>query len=273
MTRQLPTVCLTAALLACCTSLDQPRLVQNGGEERSSEDLAKKTQNPVSDLISLPFQNNINFDVGPGNDVQNVLNIQPVVPVKLTAAWTLINRAIAPVIYQPELVAGQGSEFGLGDINYTGFLSPSDSGEVIWGVGPVVSFPTATDSQLGPRRWGLGASAVALTMPGRWVVGGLINNVWSVGGSDRPDVNQMLLQPFVNYNFEGGWYLSAAPIVTANWEASSSQRWTVPIGGGGGKIFRIGKQPMNAQVQAFYNLEHPDLGPEWTLRLQLQFIF
>lgn len=243
-------------------------------EEEGTADLAKKTQNPVSDLISLPLQNNINFGVGRGDDVQNMLNIQPVIPLKLSEDWNLITRTIVPVIYQPELVRGTGSEFGLGDINATLFLSPAKPGKVIWGVGPIFSFPTATDKVLGTDKWSAGPSAVALMIRGPWVVGALASNLWSYAGDDdRENVNQFLLQYFVNYNLPQGWYISSAPIITANWKADGGDVWTVPFGGGVGKIFRIGKQPMNAQVQAFYNVAKPDNGPDWTLRLQLQFLF
>jgi hypothetical protein len=127
---------------------------------------------------------------------------------------------------------------------------------------------------LGTDQWSAGPSAVALTIRGPWVVGALANNLWSYAGEDdREGVNQFLLQYFINYNLPQGWYISSAPIVTANWKADSGNTWTVPFGGGVGKIFRIGKQPMNAQVQAFYNAVKPDNGPDWTLRLQLQFLF
>jgi hypothetical protein len=107
-----------------------------------------------------------------------------------------------------------------------------------------------------------------------WVIGVLANNIWSyTGDDDQPDVNQFLLNYFINYNLPQGWYISSAPIITANWKADSGNKWTVPFGGGVGKIFRVGKQPMNAQVQAFYNMDKPDNGPDWTLRLQLQFLF
>ena len=239
-----------------------------------NEDLAKQTQNPVADLISLPFQNNINFNLGPHDRTQNILNIQPVVPFNLTQKWNLITRTIAPVIYQPDITQSSGGEFGLGDINMTFFLSPRKAGKVVWGVGPIISLPTATDKTLGTDKWSAGPSIVALTMPGPWVIGFLANNIWSFAGDDdRDDVNQFLFQYFVNYNFQGGWYLSSSPINTANWEADDGNKWTVPIGGGGGKLFRVGKQPINFQTQAFYNVEKPDFGPDWQLRLQLQFLF
>ena len=236
--------------------------------------LAKKTQNPVSDLISVPFQNNFNFNVGPDNDMQYLLNIQPVYPMNLNEKWNLINRLIIPIINQPELVPGMGDEFGLGDIQYQGYLSPAKPGKVVWGVGPVLSFPTASDEVLGTEQWSAGPGAVVLTIRGPWVIGALINNIWSFAGDDdRADVNQGLLQYFINYNFPGGLYLTTAPIITANWEADSDNMWTVPFGGGIGKILRIGKLPINTQVAAYYNVEHPDNGPEWQARFQFQFLF
>jgi len=233
------------------------------------EDLAKKTQNPVADMISLPFQNNFNFGVGPDNDLQYVLNIQPVWPFKLTEDWNLITRTILPVIYQPELAPGFGDEFGLGDTLFTGFLSPRKPGKLIWGAGPAVLIPTSTDESLGVGQWGLGPSGVVLTMQGPWVYGALVNNVWSFEG----DYNAMLIQPFINYNFPSHWYVCSSPIVTANWEADSDNQWTVPIGGGAGKVFHLGKQPVNCQAQVFYNLETPDGGPNWQLRIQFQLLF
>jgi len=246
------------------------------GQEGGESDLAKKTQNPVSDLISLPFQNNTNFGIGPHDRTQNVLNIQPVIPFSLSEKWNIITRTIVPYIYQPDITKNSGGELGIGDINTTLFLSPASPGKIIWGAGPIFSFPTTTNEKLGTEKWCIGPSAVALTMHGPWVAGVLINNVWSFAGrSDRANVNQMLIQYFINYNLKKGWYLSSAPIITANWKADGDDTWLVPFGGGVGKVFKIGKQPMNASVQAFYNAIHPDDAPypNWTLRLQLQFLF
>ena len=264
---------ITIRLLAAIVVLS---LTAFHGDVRADDQaaLAQAAQNPVANMISLPLQNNTNFGVGPGDDTQNILNIQPVIPVSLSDNWNLITRTIAPVIYQPEMVPGTGSEFGLGDINTTLFFSPAKPGKLIWGLGPAFSFPTATDDVLGTDKWSAGPSAVALTIHGPWVIGGLASNLWSYAGDDdRADVNQFLFQYFINYNMADGWYLSSAPIITANWEADSGNQWTIPFGGGVGKIFKIGKQAMNAQMQAFYNVEKPDGGADWTLRLQLQFLF
>jgi len=235
-------------------------------------DLAKAAQNPVGDLISLPFQNNMNFDVGPAERTQDVLNIQPVWPITLSKNWNLITRTILPVISQP--APGPDRTTGLGDLNFTGFISPKIPGKVIWGVGPAFIFPTATDDVLGTGKWSAGPSVVVLTMPGQWVIGGLISNVWSVAGDDdRGKVNSFLAQYFINYNYPSRWYLTSAPIITANWEADSGEQWTVPFGGGFGKVFSIGRQPININTQVFYNVEKPTFGADWQWRFQLQFLF
>jgi hypothetical protein len=162
---------------------------------------------------------------------------------------------------------------GLGDINHSAYFSPAGSGPVIWGVGPSLTIPTATSDNIGTEKWSAGPAAVALAQPGPWVVGSLVRQLWSFAGDGDQDVSQLLIQPFVNYNMDDGWYLVSSPVVTANWEADDDNTWTVPVGGGFGKIFRIGNQPINAQVQGFYNVERPQYGPEWIMRFQLQFLF
>lgn len=244
-----------------------------GGGEESQEALAKAAQNPVAKLISVPFQNNFNFGIGPNNAMQYVLNIQPVIPFSLSKNWNLITRTIMPIINMPSPAPGVASASGLGDINPTLFLSPANSGKFIWGVGPTFILPTATDGALGSGKWCAGPAVVALTMHGHWVIGALVNNQWSFAGYGSQDVSAMLVQPFINYNLPKGWYLTSAPIITSNWKASSSDRWTVPVGGGVGKIQRFGKLPLNIQIGAYYNVETPDNGADWQLRFQVQFLF
>ncbi|MGI9626798.1 MAG: neuromedin U [Longimicrobiales bacterium] len=233
-------------------------------------DLAKQTQNPVGDLISIPLQNNFNGGFGEDDAVFYNLNIQPVYPAGLSEDWSLINRAIIPILDAPAPVdAG-----GLGDIQYQWYLTPAQPGAFVWGVGAVVQLPTATDAALGSDKWSVGPGVVGLSVSGPWVVGAVLNNIWSIAGNaDRSDVNQMLLQVFVNYNLPSGLYLTSSPVITSNWEAPSGQRWTVPVGGGVGKILRLGKLPLNTQLQFYYNLEAPDIGPDWQTRFQVQFLF
>lgn len=229
----------------------------------SETELAKKAQNPVADLISLPFQYNLAFETGPHSRRMHTLNIQPVVPIHLNEEWNLIWRTILPVTGWPDGGRDQ-NEFGLGDLNTTLFLSPAKPGKVIWGLGPILQFPTGADPVLGSGKWGAGPSAVLVTMQGPWVIGSLVSNTWSYAGlSNREDVNQFLLQPFINYNLPKGWYLAFSPIITANWKADRDQRWTVPVGGGVGRVFQIGRQPVSFSVAAYYNVERPDLASVW----------
>ena len=238
-------------------------------------DIAKAAQNPVASLISLPFQNNLNFGVGPKGEQQDVLDIEPVIPFRLTDDWNLITRTIVPVIYEPYVGPGAGNTEGLGDGQLAMYFSPAaPMKSVIWGIGPVISFPTASERYLGQGKFSAGISAVALTSRGPWLFGLLITDVTSVAGEgDRRDVHQFLSQPFVNFNFPHGWYLTSSPIMTANWKTPADNRWTVPIGGGGGKILSIGKQHINAYIQAFDNVVRPSEAGNWTLRVQVQLLF
>jgi hypothetical protein len=284
--RRLVTVAsvIAAVLLANPLRAEQAATPASGGEE-SNSDLAKKTQNPVADLISVPFQNNLNFNTGPEKRSVWDLNIQPVIPIHLTDDWNLITRTIVPIINQPPLAPGIDQATGLGDINPSFFLSPSGSKEFIWGIGPTFTFPTASNRLLGMGKWSMGPAAVALTMQGPWVAGALINNQWSFAGWGPTRVNALLLQPFVNYNFGEGWYLTSSPILTANWVASSGDKWTVPLGAGGGRLFRLrelpggenlgklGALPVNTQLQAFYNVVRPDDAATWQLRVEITFLF
>jgi hypothetical protein len=248
--------------------------------------LAKATQNPVASLISLPLQNNANFGIGPYNRTGDIFNIQPVIPMKLSEKVMLITRVIQPIVWQPYAQQPTGGQFGFGDMNPTFFLSPANAGKIIYGVGPAFLLPTATSPQTGQGKFGLGPSVVTLMQPGHWTVGVLINNIFSVAGSShRPDVNQMLLQWFVNYNMKKGYYLTSGPIVTANWNATGGGEastgndttggnvWVVPFGGGIGQIRRLGPQPINWTVQFYGNAIHPQGGSPWSFKLQVALLY
>ncbi|MBW2678739.1 MAG: neuromedin U [Deltaproteobacteria bacterium] len=247
---------------------------QGGGDLRSA------VQNPISSLISLPFK--FSFDYGAPNGEASFLNIQPVVPVTV-GNWNLVNRAIIPLIDSPGEVAGTpnipnpipgNGATGLGDINYSLYFSPVKYDKAIWGLGPSITMPSATDDQLGSDKWSAGPTGIVLFQPKWGTIGGLARHLWSFAGdSDRADVNQSLFEPFVNYNLPQGWYLIADIIITANWEADSSNRWTVPLGGGAGKLFNIGKQVMNIRSEVYYNVKKPNSAPDWQWGFTVQFLF
>jgi len=251
---------------------DQKPATAESEEDRTAA-LAKAAQNPVANLISFPLQNNTAFGIGPYERAQNVLNIQPVIPFHISEKWNLITRTILPVVWQPNDQPTQGW-FGFGDLNPSLFLSPAKPGKLIWGVGPAFVFPTASAEQLGQGKFSLGPSVVVLSTPGHWVLGALVNNVWSVAGPhERAVVNQMLLQWFVNYNMKKGWYFTTSPIITADWRAPSGNQAVVPFGGGMGRIMKIGFQPVNITGQFYGNAVHPSGASPWSMRLQIQLLF
>jgi hypothetical protein len=266
------------------TASDKPEAKPTEGAPGKA-DLATAAQNPIASTIRLPLESTFHFGAGPKYEAAYVLNIQPVLPVKLNDDWNVVFRPIIPVGYIPGevrgiagitgLPPGQADDaFGLGDINLTPFFSPSAGGEFVWGAGPSISFPTASDPQLGSGKWSAGPSAVGMWIKKPWLVGALVQHLWSFAGDgDRRNVNNTLFQPFVNYNLDDGWYLVSSPIITINWAAEGGDRWTVPVGGGFGKIFKIGKQPMFFNTQAFYNVARPTNAPEWQLQFTIAFLF
>jgi len=240
--------------------------------------LAKASQNPVAKLISVPFENNYNGEFGPNNGDQNVLNIKPVIPVAIGENWNMINRVIMPVVSQPGIPGGPNRQNGLGDTVYQAFFSPASPGDWIWGAGPQINIPTHTDEVLGNEHWAAGPAVVLLTMPGNWVYGALVSQAWDFASSgndgSEEDISALTFQPFVNYNFGEGWYVVSAPVITANWEAEkSSDEWTVPVGGGVGRVFAVGKQHVNARMAYYYNVEKPTFGAQWDFQLTLTLLF
>ncbi|MHC4950066.1 MAG: transporter [Planctomycetota bacterium] len=269
------TILIVLSMLAPCMAEEA------ASAQSEAEALAAASQNPVASMYSLPFE--FTFDYGAKDGDATILNIQPVIPVTV-GDWNYISRIIVPLMDLDGKATGipaipngtfeGGDVSGLGDINYTLFLSPAKAGKVIWGVGPSVSFPTATDDRLGSEKYSAGPSAVFLTQPKPWTLGLLVRNLWSFAGeSDRKSVNQFLAQPFINYNLDDGWYLTTQPVITANWNADSSNRWTIPVGGGVGKIMKIGNQPVNIRLASYWNADKPKGGPDWSIVFAFQLMF
>ena len=278
-----PSLSLTCVLLIALVLAPQLSSADQPAAPPDTASLAAAAQNPVADMISVPFQNNSYFGIGPNRQTANVLNIQPVIPFTI-GRWNIITRTILPVVYLPAPIDGgipglpqnlpSGSTNGLGDINFTAFLSPASPGKLIWGIGPSIGLNTATSDFTGTGKWTAGPSLVLLTQPKPWTVGLLVRNLWSFAGqSNRDSVNSFLTQFFINYNLPGGWYLTSSPVITANWQAPAGERWTVPLGGGVGKIIRLGPIPLNLQVQGFGNVVAPENAPDWSLRFQAQLLF
>jgi len=256
-------------LLAFCT------LVQPAQAEGTSDaDLAQELSNPIADLITIPIQMNYDSNIGRSDDGWKLTtNIQPVIPFALNDDWNLITRTIMPVIYQDDIFQGEGSQFGLGDISESLFFSPKEptSGGLIWGVGPILLLPTATENLLGAKKWCAGPAAIAITMRGHWTLGFLANHIWSYAGdSDRPYISNTFAQPFAAYTWPNAWTVSAQTETTYNW---NTEKWSVPINAAVAKLVRWGKIPVSLQAGVGYWLESPETGPEgFRFRLQANFV-
>lgn len=242
--------------------------------QQSKSELAKQAQNPLAKLISLPIEYDVNYKLGPDNNkTQSVIKFQPVLPIGLNDDWNLITRMVMPITSQTSFGDIDGT-FGLGNTTLTGWLTPAKPGVFTWGVGPSFYFPTATDNLLGPEKWGAGPSVLFIYKPGNWVIGTLFAQIWSFAGdSDDEDVSEFTFQPFISYNLKDGWFLTTNPIFSANWEADDANTWTVPLGGGFGKVFHIGKLPVKAQAVSYYNVAKPEFGSDWSTQFQVQFLF
>jgi hypothetical protein len=240
-------------------------------------ELSIKLSNPISNLISVPFQENIDFGIGPdgdgdGDGVRSVLNIQPVVPISIGKDWNVIVRTIVPVVYS-DPSNGTGTDFGLGDITQSFFFSPKSAGPggIIWGVGPALLYPTATEGKLGGEAFGAGPTIVLLKQSRGLTVGFLGNQIWSYAhDSDRSSVSQAFLQPFVSHTWPSSVSVSLNTESVYNWK---TEKWTVPINAAVSRVIRIGKQPISVQAGARYYASTPEGGPNWGLRVMMILLF
>ena len=252
--------------------------------EMSEAEIAKMSQNPVANMYAVPLEVWHYDGLGPKEDSSaNSLILRPVVPVAI-GNFNLINRFIIPFIgVDPNVGSDLGDiitypspdkQSGLGNIQYQAIFSPAEVGSVIWGLGAAFEFPTHAED-LGSDNYSAGPVALVLSTPGNWVFGTLVQNMWSIGGSSDPaqDVNKLIWQYFVNYNFSDGWYLTTTPIMTADWTKDSGEQWTVPVGGGVGKLMKFESfPPLDFKLQAFSTVVRPTGGPEWSAMFSVKLI-
>lgn len=229
-------------------------------------DLAKQLSNPVSSLVSIPFQLNWEFGAGEA-DPRVVVNFQPVMPFRLSGDWNFIVRAIAPLVSQPPLAEGGETRFGIGDLTVETFLTPAEPESVVWGIGPVLALPMTTDPALGTGKWSAGPALVVLHQGGAWTVGALATQLWSYAGEDgRDDVDQTLLQPFLSYAAPGQVTLTLNAEASGREVGESGAEWSIPLQAFVSKIVKLGRQPLSVQLGGGWFVQKPDGGPDWRLR-------
>lgn len=263
----------TGALLAVATVASAQTAAEHAANSGGSVELAKKLSNPVADLISVPFQFNYNGGFYDGDGDQYYLNFQPVIPISIGQNWNLISRTIVPIYSQDGVIPGEGSQFGFGATTQSFFFSPKQptADGLIWGVGPVIQIPTASDD-IAPDQWGAGITGVALKQSGPWTVGALANHVWSISGSDEfGHQSATFLQPFLAYTTPKATTFSLNTESTYNWE---TEEWSVPINALVSQVVKLGKQPVQFGLGARYWADAPEGGPDdWGLRAQVTLLF
>jgi hypothetical protein len=244
--------------------------------QKTEEEVALAAQNPVAAMVSLPLQYNYDQNIGPREDGhKNYVNVQPVIPFSINEDWNLISRTILPVVWQSDIFPGAGTQSGIGDITQSFFFSPKrpTAGGWIWGAGPVIYVPTASDDLLGADKWGLGPTAVFLKQAHGFTYGALMNHIWSVGGdSDRADISNTYLQPFFSYTTKAHTTFAVNTESSYNWE---TEKWSVPINFLVKQLVKVGEQRLQLTAGARYWAESPDnIGPHgWGARFEVSFLF
>ena len=259
---------LTIILLGLC----QHAFAQENSQG-SAADLAKKLANPIASLISVPFQNNTDLGIGENYGSRNTLNVQPVIPVRLSENLNLIGRWVQPVVSQYNISGPGNNEFGLGDAVVSAFFSPANSNKgLTWGVGPVFLVPTGTNDYLTTKKFGMGPTAVALYQSKGYTIGALVNQIWSVAGdASRSDVNQLFLQPFFTYNWKSGAGIGGVFEMTQNWESNNTTLWFIP---NISAVTSMGKQKVQFMIGPRFNLAAPDgAKADFGIRANVVFLF
>jgi hypothetical protein len=266
----------------CCLCLTSLMMAQNAQdtltlkipEKQDPAELAKKLANPVANLISMPFQNNTDVGIGENhNGYKNTLNVQPVIPIKLSKKLNLITRYILPVVSQKNITGDSTSQAGLGDLNISAFFSPAEAKKgFVWGLGPVFLVPTATDELLGSKKFSIGPSALALLQTHGMTIGALVSQTWSVAGDeDRSDVNLLYVQPFFTYNWKSGAGVLLMAEISQNWEGDNTSIFLIPAVLG---ITRLGKQMIQLLIGPRFQVVSPDKnGAVFGVRAQFVLVF
>jgi hypothetical protein len=253
----------------CCIAL---LLLPLAALAADPQELELKLQNPIATLVHVPFQANYDCCYGASNGQLWYLNIEPIVPFRLTENWNLITRSIVPVKRSESLSADSGSEVGLGDIKQEFFFSPVSGPDLIWGVGPILLYPTATTGAFAAKRWAAGPTAALIREKSGWTSGFLAYHLWSfaAAGREGKPVNRTYVEPFLAYTMPGANSVRIDAEATYDWLA---HQWSVPLNLTASHVFQIGGRDIRVQTGPRYYVETVRNGPRWGGRLTISFVF
>ena len=269
---RIPSILAAATLIGALAATAPTHAKEATASSDDAADLAKKLQNPVAALISVPIKLDWDTGIGSAGADRYLYVVQPVIPISLNSEWNVISRTIVPFIDAQSPVAGGGDALGLGDILQSFFFSPKapTAGGWIWGAGPVISLPTASKDALGSK-WGVGPTAVVLRQDSGWTYGALANHVWSFAGDDqRASVNATFIQPFLSFTTKTFTTFALNTESTYDWQA---RQWTVPINVSVSQLVKIGTQPVSFALGYRQYVDRPEGGPDWGLRFTVTFLF
>ena len=261
--RQVVSVALLSVTFAMAFPL--PMRAEEAGAVPPSP--VQETLNPLADVIKLPATLSFGLGFGPDRDTQPTLTLQPVIPFGLTEDWRIVSRSSLSIIH----LADPDETTGLGDLDVSLFLTPARTGPWVWGLGPIFEFPTATDTTLGTGKWSAGPAGTLVYVSGPWIDGILVSQLWSFAGADgRQSVSLTQIEALLSYAFANNWYVQTNPTFSCDWQASSGEKWVVPIGIDIGKVFPIGSQSVSLQLGGYYNVKKPDGAADWVLQVQIE---
>jgi len=264
-------------LYVCCLANFSPPsigLVLAADKRPLTREEILSSQNPVPEFYQLTIRDTVNAETYSFKDNSHLFEFRFNAPITIDRDWKIITESTVNALLLPDSISGQNGSTNFGDIELVAYLQPRQARRLVWRFGPAIRMPTATSDSAGSGKWSIGPAFSAVAIGERLVYGVVGNFLWSVAGDpDKPDYNRMKFSPFANYNLEDGWYLVTAASIGADWEASNDERWTIPIGGGVGRVFRLGEQTVNAHMQAFHLVRKPEFGPDWSIRLQVQLPF
>lgn len=249
-----------------------PAQDQTANAADDGAELAKKLSNPIASLISVPIKYSWDTGIGPDDLDRSTLIVQPVIPFELNADWNLITRTIIPYV-DAQAPNGSNDISGTGDILQSFFFSPKapTASGWIWGLGPVISYPSASNDLLGSEKWSAGPTVVLLKQGGGLTYGLLANHLWSFSGpDDRADISASFVQPFLSFTTQKFTTYGVNTETSYDWK---NKQATVPLNLSVSQLMRFGKQPVSFALNYRHYVDKPPGGPDWGFSFTVTLLF